>query len=99
VREILTPKGLALRGIVLTALFLAAHLAGLRSFTSILCGMSSSAGGTASVTAFLGSVYVVLYLAAVSVAPILLIAAGLLFLWDRGKAAAVRASTAVQPPP
>jgi hypothetical protein len=77
------PRGLIIRAAALTALYGIAHLAGLRQNTSILCGMSPTAGAPASASMFLGAVYVVLYLIVTIVVPVLLIAAALLWLWDR----------------
>ena len=66
-------RGLLMRVLLLTAFFMVCHLAGLRAYTSVLCGMQ--AGG---LTAVFGAVYIVAYLGFVVVAPIFLIAALLL---------------------
>jgi len=77
---IFSPAGLAVRALVLAAMFLAAHLAGLRDYTTALSGGSASESVSRSVAAFLGSAYVCLHFLFVLVAPALLIAAGLLHL-------------------
>lgn len=81
-REILSPAGLILRAAVLAALFGVCHLLGLRQYAAILCGTSAST--TAPMfAAWLGLIYVLMYLAFTVVVPILLIAAGLMSAWNR----------------
>lgn len=79
-RSAMSPKGLLTRGLVLVALFLACHLAGLRPFTGILTGTLATAAGSTQVGSVLGVLYGLAYLAFVLAAPILLIAAGILCL-------------------
>jgi hypothetical protein len=68
--------------IVFGALFLAAHLAGWRSYTGALSGT----GPRDPTQAYRGAAYVILYVGATVVVPILLIAAALV----RGLSAIVR---------
>jgi hypothetical protein len=82
-KEILTPKGFALRAVIISLVFLVCHIAGFRSLTSVLCGMKPVTGALGYFAALLGFVYVLMYLAFTVVAPVLLIAAGLLFLTER----------------
>jgi hypothetical protein len=68
---------------LLTALFLVANLAGLRQYTSVLNGTIGSTTLDWQTASFLGAVYVFVYLAFVLGAPTLLIAAGILKLWQK----------------
>ncbi len=74
-----TPRGMLLRAAVLVIVFGICHVAGLRQYTTALSG--SSPGGTqpGALEAVLGGAYAAAYLALVIVAPILAIAAGLLW--------------------
>jgi len=78
--EFLSPRDLMQRALVITALFLAAHLAGLREFCGVLNGTTGSTELNWKFSAFLGVIYVGLYLAFVLLVPILILAAALLRL-------------------
>jgi hypothetical protein len=67
----------------LTVLFIIANLAGLREFTSVLNGTIGSTNLDWQTAAFLGAAYIFIYLAFVLGAPILILAAGILKLWQR----------------
>ena len=60
---------------LLTVLFIIAHLTGLREFTSILNGTIGSTTMDWQIASWLGVAYVLIYLAAVIIVPILLLAA------------------------
>jgi hypothetical protein len=79
----MTPAGLLKRAAIVAAAFLVCHLAGWRELTSVLSG--TPPGST--LAALGGVLYLVSYFAAVIVAPVLVIAAGLLRLALRGRAA------------
>lgn len=81
-KNLLTPRGLLIRALVLASLFAALHLAGLRSYTSILCATMPDAGAMQKVDAFLAASYIIAYLLAVVLAPVLAIAAALLAVWN-----------------
>jgi hypothetical protein len=81
----LSAKYFLTRGLELAALFLIAHLAGLRDYTAFLSGTTGELGTTVERTGVFGTIYIVLYLGCVVVAPILLLAAGLLTLWDKAR--------------
>ena len=81
--RLFSPKDLVRRAVVISMLFAIAHLAGLREFTSILNGTVGSVQLGWGVSAFLGLVYITIYLAFVLLMPMLLLAAGLLLLWRR----------------
>ena len=76
----LSPKDLVLRAMVLGALFAIAHFAGLREYTSFLCGTSPSPEASWERTAFGGTIYLLLYFGLVLFVPVLLLAA-LLQVW------------------
>lgn len=67
-------------------IFIIAHLAGLRNFTSVLNGTIGSTSLDWKTAAFLGVAYVIIYLGAVLVAPIFILGALILKLWQRATA-------------
>lgn len=70
-------RGLVLRAAALVAVYAVCHIAGLRDYTSIICGTEPPPGSPAWLM-ILGPVYIAAYLGFTVVAPILLIAAALL---------------------
>ena len=82
--HILAPAGFfsaryfATRAAGLCVLFALAHLCGLREYTTLLSGTVEGADMRTSM--ILGSIYLLLYFAAVLVAPVLALAAGILRL-------------------
>jgi hypothetical protein len=81
--DIFSPRGFLLRAGVIGAAFLALHLAGLRDYASVLNGTVGPASTGWKTSAFLGVAYLVVYMALVILAPILILAAGILSLWHR----------------
>jgi hypothetical protein len=81
--EFLSPKDFLRRALVISLLFLIAHLADLREFSSLLNGTTGSVELGWRLSAFFGLSYIVLYLAFVLLVPILILAAALLVLWQR----------------
>lgn len=79
----LSPKDLVRHAVLIMALFGVAHLAGLREFTTIITGTLAAPSLGAGWCAVLGAGYMALYFGTVVLTPILLIAAGLLFLWEK----------------
>jgi hypothetical protein len=79
----LSAKYFLSRSLELAALFLIAHLAGLRQYTAFLSGTTADVGTTIERSGVYGTIYIVLYLGCVVAAPILLLSAGLLTLWDK----------------
>jgi len=67
---------------VITFLFLVAHGAGLREYTSFLSGTAPSPDIGWKLTIFFGLLYLVFYFALVLFVPILLLAAGVLQGWE-----------------
>lgn len=74
----MTPRGLLLRAALIAAVYAVLHLCGLRHDASFLSG--TPVGGTLATLG--GLTYVLFYFAAVVLAPILVIAAGVLRLFS-----------------
>jgi hypothetical protein len=83
--EFLSPKDLVRRAAVLTVIYVIAQVAGLREFTTILTGTEGSVELGWHMSAFLGLLYLCIYLAFVLLVPMLLISAGLLALYEKRK--------------
>lgn len=81
--EFFSPKDFVRRAALICIVFALAQLLGLRDFTSMLNGTTGSVAMSWEKAAFLGIVYVALYLAFILLVPIFLIAAGLLVAWRR----------------
>jgi len=81
--EFLSPRYLLARAIILSLLFGIVHFAGLREYTTFLTGTTAKAGVSLQASAWYGTIYILLYLGFVVVAPILVIAAGLLVGWQK----------------
>ena len=81
--DLFSPKDFVRRAVVLTIIFLAVHLAGLREYTTILNGTAASVELGRGMCAFLGLAYVFAYLGFVLLVPILLLAAAMLVGWKR----------------
>jgi hypothetical protein len=73
--EFLSAKDLLQRAGAISVLFLLAHLAGLREFTSVLNGTIGSVAAGWKLSGFLALIYILLYLAFVILVPVLLLAA------------------------
>jgi hypothetical protein len=89
----MTPRGLLLRAVLITGIYALLHLCGLRHSAAFLSG--TPVGGTLATLG--GLTYVLFYFMAVVLAPILVIAAGVLRLLSRAPAkesAAARDRTA-----
>ena len=81
--DFLSPKDLLQRAALILMLFAIAHLAGLREFTTIISGTLAEPSLGVEMCALLGFGYMALYFGAVVLVPILVIAAGLLFVWKK----------------
>jgi hypothetical protein len=81
--EFLSPKDLTKRAILITVVYIIAHAAGLKEFTTVLNGTIGSVQLGFGISAFLGLSYVFAYLAFVLLVPILLLAAAMLAAWKR----------------
>lgn len=76
-------KYFLMRALVMGVLFLIVHLLGLRDFTTFVTGTTGSPDVSFQLSSFYGMLYLVLYMGCVVVAPIFLVAAGLLKIWER----------------
>jgi membrane protein implicated in regulation of membrane protease activity len=81
--EFLSPKDLLQRAGAISVLFLVAHLAGLREFTSVLNGTIGSVAAGWKLSGFLALIYILLYLAFVILVPVLVLTAMILTVWRR----------------
>jgi hypothetical protein len=79
----LTPKGFVLRAAILAVVFATCHFVGWREHTSFLSGTAASASDALHASAILGVIYIAVYFGFVLVAPILLLAAAILFGLER----------------
>jgi hypothetical protein len=77
-----TARALLLRAAVLVIFFLAVHAAGWRSATTLLSG-STPAGGPPLLAVFEGVVYLVAWIGLTVMAPLLILAAALIWLSAR----------------
>jgi hypothetical protein len=80
-----SPLGFLGRALVITAVFLAIHLARLRDYTSVLNGTVGPAAASWKTSAFFGIAYLVMYMAFVLLVPVLILAAAILELCGRLK--------------
>lgn len=79
----LTPGGFLVRAALIALFFAACHAAGWREHTTFLSGTAASAGGSANTSIILGVIYMAGYFGFVLLAPILTLAAGFLFAFER----------------
>jgi len=70
------------RAVTIAALYGISELAGLREYTTFISGTSANLGMHPHTAALLGLVHLVLYVGSILLAPIMLIAAGLLTGWN-----------------
>ena len=76
-------KDLLQRALGISGLFLLAHLAGLREFTSVLNGTVGSVAAGWKLSSYLALIYILLYLAFVILVPVLVLAALILAMGQR----------------
>jgi hypothetical protein len=79
--DLFSARYLTIRALALIVLFLAAHLAGLREYTTFISGTFEK--GDPQTCVLLGSIYMLLYFGSVVLAPILLLAALLLKIREK----------------
>jgi len=87
-----SPRDFVRHAVLLVVLFGVAHICGLREYTSFLNGTAGPVGTDWQTSAFLGVIYVLLYLGGVLLVPTFLLAAGLLAAWQRWPAKRRRTS-------
>jgi hypothetical protein len=78
-----SPKDFVRHAGLVVVLFAIAHACGLREHTSVLNGTRGSGGLDFETSAYLGAIYLLLYLACVLLAPTMLLAAALLAIWQK----------------
>ena len=83
--DFFSPKDFIRHAVLIVLAFGVAHLFGLREYTSFLNGTAGPAGTDWETSAMLGVTYVLLYLACVLLVPTMLLAAGLLLVWQKSK--------------
>jgi hypothetical protein len=81
--EFLSPKDLLERAAVITLLFVIAHVAGLRDFTSVVAGTVGSVALGRWASSFLGISYLLLYMGVVLLVPTSVAAAAIILVWQR----------------
>jgi len=84
--DFFSPKDFVRHATLIVLAFAVIHLFGLREYTSFLNGTTGSVEMDPTTAGLLGIVYVLFYLAAILLAPILLIAAGFIASWQRIRA-------------
>jgi hypothetical protein len=84
--DFLSPKDFVRHAVLVLLIFGVAHLAGLREFTSVLNGTTGAVGMDMETATLLGASYVLVYLAAILLMPILLIAAAFVAVWQKIRA-------------
>jgi hypothetical protein len=89
--DFFSPRGFLARALVISVVFLAVHLAGLRDYTSVLNGTVGSAAAGWRTSAFFGVGYLVIYMAFVLLVPVLILAACILTVCIRLKEQSRRA--------
>lgn len=93
-----SPRGLLIDAALITVLFLAAHLAGLREYTTVFSGTSPTGDVRDVVALAFGIGYVVFYLGFVVFVPVLILGAGI-FLALEMRLGALASRTAAQQSP
>ena len=88
--DFFSPKDFVRHAVLIVVLFAVVHLFGLREYTSIISGTMASPTLGAETCTLLAIIYMVFYFGAVVLAPVLLIAAGLLLLWEKVRAGSRR---------
>jgi hypothetical protein len=86
-----SPQGFVVRAAIIAAGFALCHLLDWREHTTFLTGTSSEAGTGLRTSAALGTIYMAAYFGVVLLSPILLLAAGILFVWERFTTTQMRA--------
>jgi hypothetical protein len=80
-----SPAGFLLRAVIITVLFCASELLGLREYTTFLSGTSGNVDLSWQMASLLGLIHLLLYVGCILLVPILMIATGLLAGWSRWK--------------
>jgi hypothetical protein len=78
--DVFSPRGFLLRAGFIGVAFLIVQLGGLREYTSVLNGTVGPSAAGRQLSTFLGLAYLLVYMAFVILAPVLVLAAGILTL-------------------
>lgn len=78
--DVFTPKGFFQRALVILLIFLLLDVMGLRKYAMLLSGTSPAGDPQSIITNFFAVLYILFYLGAVIVTPILLLASAILKL-------------------
>jgi phosphotransferase system glucose/maltose/N-acetylglucosamine-specific IIC component len=81
--DFFSPKDFVRHAILILLIFGVFHVAGLREYTSFLNGTTGSLNMNPQNAALLGLLYLLIYMAAILLAPILLIAAAISAVWQK----------------
>lgn len=84
--EFFSPKYFLVRALVLAVLFFIAHFAGLRDYTTFVTGTTGNPDVSLQLSALYGTIYLVFYMGTVVFAPIFVLTAALLLIWEQAKA-------------
>ena len=80
-----SPTAFVARAVMVTLLYCASELAGLREYTTFLSGTSANVSLSWSLASALGLTHLMLYVGFILLAPVMLIAAGLITAWNQWK--------------
>jgi uncharacterized membrane protein len=84
----MTPKAIACRALVIVAIYAVLNAFGLRDYASVLTSTEPTASGAMLLPMIGVATYLLFYILAWILAPILLLTAGLLALWNRVRGSA-----------
>jgi len=78
-----SPTAFVVRALIILVLFCISELVGLKEYTTFLSGTSANLNLSWQTGATLGLIHLLLYVAFILLAPVSLITAGLLAVWNR----------------
>ena len=79
--DFFSPKDFVRHALLILVVFGLAHFCGLREYTSVLNGTTGAVCMDMKTATLLGVAYILLYLAAILIVPVLLIAARIILVW------------------
>ncbi|MDB6108849.1 MAG: hypothetical protein JWR69_599 [Pedosphaera sp.] len=79
----ISPHSFLSVAVTLSVFFMLVHLVGFREHTAFLSGTTGAVGVGTRLSTFYGVIYILLYLGCVVIAPILVLAAGMLAFWQK----------------
>jgi hypothetical protein len=78
-----SPAAFVARAVLIAVCYCVSELAGLREYTTFLSGTSANLNVSWQTAATVGLIHLLLYVAFILLAPVSLLTAGLLLLWDK----------------